>query len=365
MGLQDFGAEVKSVHNGLDVIQVAEKFQPHIIFADILLQKKNGYEVSEEILGHASLAAVPVVLMWSSFMELDQKKYEACGARGELEKPFDVEVMRKLISQLVESTKDQQIASFLEFPKAIKSFFVEDKNTPHAPPVPEFEMEDEGESPELKLDTPEFPSEATSEFNLKVEAAEGQTDSNFDIKDFEVKPATPNPPGEHTVEIKSGSWEAKPLGSFQQTPPPAPDAEGDMDQFQSMNLQDDKKLNLEDFLYKPETNTPPPTPAMEDSGEFSSDGMSQVANVQVSGSKTDEFKITKHPTGDSAMTPNPKLPISPEEAEAIIRQETRMMLQQTIKEQLPAVLEKVVREELKKVLEQELALKSATSNPSP
>jgi CheY-like chemotaxis protein len=47
LALQDFGVEVKAVPIGVDVVQVAKSFEPDIIFADILLAKMNGYEVSK------------------------------------------------------------------------------------------------------------------------------------------------------------------------------------------------------------------------------------------------------------------------------------------------------------------------------
>jgi|GEM_PF-1812046 len=148
LGLQDFAAEVKSVQSGVDVIEVAESFQPDIIFADILLQKLNGYEVCLEMKQHPSLKDVPFILMWSSFMELDQKKYQASGAEGEIEKPFEVDAMRAQIQQLVPSTNAQHIASFLKFPSSIAQEFINEEEakapqeeqapeaSPEAPPEP-------------------------------------------------------------------------------------------------------------------------------------------------------------------------------------------------------------------------------------
>ena len=49
LALQDFGVEVKSVPIGLDVSQAAKSFRPDIIFADVLLAKKSGYDVSAEL----------------------------------------------------------------------------------------------------------------------------------------------------------------------------------------------------------------------------------------------------------------------------------------------------------------------------
>src|SRR5690606_27290914 len=90
LALQDFAAELKPVNLGVDVLPVAQSFKPDIIFADVLLQKRNGYEVSAELKQDPALKSIPVVLMWSGFMELDEDKYQASMANAQLEKPFDV-----------------------------------------------------------------------------------------------------------------------------------------------------------------------------------------------------------------------------------------------------------------------------------
>lgn len=117
LALQDFAVEVRPVNIGVDVLPVAKNFQPDIIFADVLLQKKNGYEVSAELKTEGALSNVPVVLMWSGFMELDEDKFQASHANGRLEKPFDVTALRKLVSELVPKTSSQRMSQFLSFPK--------------------------------------------------------------------------------------------------------------------------------------------------------------------------------------------------------------------------------------------------------
>lgn len=117
LALQDFAVEVRPVNIGLDVATVAQSFKPDIIFADVLLQKKNGYEVALELKQNPTLKNIPVVLMWSGFVELDQDKFEACLANSQLEKPFDVSALRKLIIELVPKTQSQRISQFLSFPE--------------------------------------------------------------------------------------------------------------------------------------------------------------------------------------------------------------------------------------------------------
>jgi len=133
LALQDYAVEVKPVALGVDVQAVAADFQPDIIFADILLQKKNGYEVCADMKADAQLRSIPIVLMWSGFMELDQDKFDACAADGRLEKPFDVAQLRKVVQDLVPKTKTQSLSNYLEFPDVPKEE-QQSAPSPSAPP---------------------------------------------------------------------------------------------------------------------------------------------------------------------------------------------------------------------------------------
>ncbi len=117
VALQDFGVEVTPVTIGSDVVAVAERVHPDIVFVDVLLQKKNGYDVCRDLKKTPSLAATPVVLIWSGFMELDQQKYRTSGANDHLEKPFDAQKLRSIITDLVPKTKTQPVAPFVTLPK--------------------------------------------------------------------------------------------------------------------------------------------------------------------------------------------------------------------------------------------------------
>ncbi len=116
LALQDFGVEVKSVPVGLDVLPVARAFKPDIIFADVLLAKRSGYEVSGDIKNDRELKGTPVVLMWSGFMELDEAKTVASKVDRRLEKPFDPEQLRNMVKDLVPSLKTNVISDYLNFP---------------------------------------------------------------------------------------------------------------------------------------------------------------------------------------------------------------------------------------------------------
>ncbi len=118
--LQDFGLDLRIVTLGVDVIDVATQFKPDVIFVDILLQKKSGYDVSREIKTHPQLKSIPVILMWSGFMEFDESKAKDSLADARLEKPFEAAHLRQLVQKLVQKTQSNPLGSFLDFPDTPK-----------------------------------------------------------------------------------------------------------------------------------------------------------------------------------------------------------------------------------------------------
>jgi len=226
LGLQDYSAEIKSVHSGVDVIEVALAFRPDIIFADILLQKLSGYEVAENCSQHPELSHIPVILMWSSFMELDQTRYTSCGASGEIEKPFEVETMRDLVQQGVPKLKDQRIASFLKFPSSITQDFIEEEkqkeaelehspqkqtnnDLPAAPAVPSLQaapmgqlnispatenpiFENAGASGSSLFNSPDFTVEEIEENEEATDSSFNPNNKDVDVNEWAVNPTSPS-----------------------------------------------------------------------------------------------------------------------------------------------------------------------------
>jgi two-component system, cell cycle response regulator len=116
LALSDYGVEVKSVPSGLDVLSVSLDFMPDIIFADVLLTKKSGYEVCKEVKSHPLLASTPFILMWSHFMEFDTNLATQAGFTDKIEKPFDTETLRLKVNTYVGKTKKHPLHGMIQFP---------------------------------------------------------------------------------------------------------------------------------------------------------------------------------------------------------------------------------------------------------
>ena len=117
LALQDYGVDVKSVSQGMDVLPLAKSFRPDVIFMDVLLPKKSGYESCAEVKADNELNHLPVVLMWSGFIKIDANKAKASRCDEQLEKPFDAETLRSLVRKLVPRLRSNEIAPFVQFPK--------------------------------------------------------------------------------------------------------------------------------------------------------------------------------------------------------------------------------------------------------
>lgn len=215
LALQDFAVEVRPVNIGLDVVSVATSFKPDIVFIDVLLQKKNGYDVSAELKQSAALKNIPVVLMWSGFMELDEDKFQISMANARLEKPFDVGALRKLVSDLVPRTKEQKVSQYLNFPKLPE---IEEQ----APPAPEAAVSEDdfqqvsipkmkGASDKFRLNLkPEElePQHVPVAYELPSEKVSVEDEEEFSIRDTR-KVAPVKPPAPPTAKEPSAGMPAQ------------------------------------------------------------------------------------------------------------------------------------------------------------
>lgn len=156
LALQDFGVEVKSVQVGLDVLTVTKTFNPDIIFADVLLSKKSGYDVCKELKSDKDVKHIPVLLMWSGFMELDEARATASMANDRLEKPFDADILRALVKKYVPRTQSNPVSNYLSFPP-MPEFREESQDADGAEVIAEIEEPEDFAQVPLHNQTPEPP----------------------------------------------------------------------------------------------------------------------------------------------------------------------------------------------------------------
>lgn len=234
LALNDFGVEVKSVPIGLDVPQAMSSFNPDIVFVDILLAKKNGYEVCSEIKSNPATKNIPVVLMWSGFMDIDEEKATTCNADRRLEKPFDADSLRGLVKDLVQSTQENSIVDFLSFPELpeiVEEAPVDQAATTESEPEAEHELSYSPMSSLGDFDEPEefqsvpLPKSVEPQINPSTNAEDwsrqdlSQFKVNIPADDFDDLDLNPE---STRIAVSSGIEEVS-LEDLEEILPPAPE----------------------------------------------------------------------------------------------------------------------------------------------
>jgi CheY-like chemotaxis protein len=314
LALQDYGVEVKSVPIGVDVVPVSRSFKPDIVFVDVLLQKKSGYEVVKDFRQHAEFKHVPVVLMWSGFMELDEAKAADCGADRRLEKPFDAEILRALINELVPKTQENLVSNYLTFPK-----------------LPDFQEENS-----LNMN----PSEAPSANLIAGEISGADIYSIPEIGENEAFD-----PGSAPEEFA-----AVPLSASGTTAPPEEGwSHQDLSKFQIQVPQENKTggMPLDQYMIPADDLS---MAQVETTGEFE-----EVTFVRPSSSSS-SAQAGQKPASDTSLSANPNKALATSSAsdqvmaEKIMREEARAVLEKIAWQIMPEICERVVKEELNKLL---------------
>ena len=95
--MEQSGFEVAVARDGDEALAQMANFQPDLVLLDIMLPKKNGYEVCQEIRATPHWAGVRVLMLSAKGRELEVSKGLALGADGYVTKPFST---RELISQV-------------------------------------------------------------------------------------------------------------------------------------------------------------------------------------------------------------------------------------------------------------------------
>ncbi len=326
LALQDYSVEVKAVPVGIDVIPIAKVFQPDIIFVDVLLVKKSGYEVAKDIKRDAELTNTPVVLLWNSLMGIDETKARESMANRRLEKPFEVETLRSIIQELAPKTINHPVSSFLNFDEieSIRDYKKETaKNRTNVTPprVPNFNIPNQGN--EYVIDDSILPDD------LQL------TEDNEDFAQVPLHKSIPlNAPSidDQTALDPPEDWQAEPVAVIKK---PADPSTG-----------------------KPAyPKGPPPSVVADDLNKARrkiTDNFEEIifSDAEINGRDDDQPGMTPKGSSEFALPTLSSIPLDAKSQEKIFREEVRVIAEKICWSLLPDITERVVREEIKKLLQE-------------
>ena len=95
--LQKEGYQVATATNGEEALDKVREDKPSLIFLDIMMPKKNGYEVCQEIKSDSSLNDIYIAMLSAKGQEADKEKVLDLGADEFITKPFSpVQIIERL-----------------------------------------------------------------------------------------------------------------------------------------------------------------------------------------------------------------------------------------------------------------------------
>ncbi len=97
------GYRVLTASDGNEAIDVALRERPDLIVLDIILPKKNGFQVCRHLKAHPETRGIKVVLLSSKSHEMDILWGKRQGADGYLTKPFESEQLLACIESTLEA----------------------------------------------------------------------------------------------------------------------------------------------------------------------------------------------------------------------------------------------------------------------
>jgi DNA-binding response OmpR family regulator len=87
--LEDEGVELLTATNGDEAVDVVEHHHPSLVFLDVMMPKRNGFEVCRTIKHEMGLTGTYVVLLTAKGQAYDREQGTAAGADLYMTKPFD------------------------------------------------------------------------------------------------------------------------------------------------------------------------------------------------------------------------------------------------------------------------------------
>lgn len=370
LALQDYAVQVRSVTIGTEALEVAKQFKPDLVLADVLLPKKSGYEVCAEVKSDPTMKDVPVILMWSGFMEVDETQFSSARANDRIEKPFNVDTLRALVQKWVPKTKEQALAKFLHFPTTITEMEAQPTRltqtgepTTSLDPVPSIldaePTADEG---------PESAGPATPENPANLMDDEKTVDWDMDsFEDINAFVST-----DHLIQ-KTAAKPPQPVGA-KATPPLVPPASSPTPK--APNPAPPKPTaSVTPQPAKPAMPQMAAVPPEDDFGGLDLQALNQapvdVASIltqQEALQRTHPIKSTTPPTTTpisrtasakmppthSELPPTPQIPqLSAQQLEELIRAQSREIIEAVVWKIVPEMAGQMIREELERLMAEE------------
>jgi DNA-binding response OmpR family regulator len=91
--LEDEGVDLITAANGEEALETIRQEEPNLVFLDVMMPKKNGFDVCNAVKNELGLKNIHVVLLTAKGQEFDRQRGQEVGADMYMTKPFDPDAL--------------------------------------------------------------------------------------------------------------------------------------------------------------------------------------------------------------------------------------------------------------------------------
>lgn len=91
--LEDEGVELLTAGDGEQALETIREEKPELVFLDVMMPKKNGFDVCHTVKNDLGLAKTCVILLTAKGQEFDRQRGQEVGADLYMTKPFDPDAL--------------------------------------------------------------------------------------------------------------------------------------------------------------------------------------------------------------------------------------------------------------------------------
>ena len=95
------GYQVTTALNGMEAIRLAEQQMPDLTILDVMMPDMNGYELCRKMRQPPFDKKIPIVMLTAMIGDKDRQEALDAGANDVWNKPFDMDLFKRRIGELI------------------------------------------------------------------------------------------------------------------------------------------------------------------------------------------------------------------------------------------------------------------------
>ncbi len=99
---REAGYEVHTAADGKEAVQKAVKELPDLIFLDLMMPRRNGFQVCQALRAEESTKGIHIIILTARGQDVDRVHGEQAGANEYLTKPFSPRKLRQRMHEILD-----------------------------------------------------------------------------------------------------------------------------------------------------------------------------------------------------------------------------------------------------------------------